>query len=57
VSGQAVRFPLIIQVKFDGDLITPSIGDEDFLSAVRSWSDSDQAEAVKRSDKFERDLD
>ncbi len=37
VSGQAVRFPLVIQVDFDHDLIPPNIGDEDFLSAVDEW--------------------
>jgi DNA helicase HerA-like ATPase len=49
VSGQAVRFPLLIQVAFDADLVTSAIGDEDFLSAVDAWKGSPQAAAVERS--------
>ncbi|MHB2029635.1 MAG: ATP-binding protein [Acidimicrobiales bacterium] len=37
VSGQAVRFPLLIQVDYDRDLLPPNIGDEDFLQAVSEW--------------------
>ena len=40
VSGQAVRFPLLIQVDYDADLIPPNIGDEDFLQAVSAWNES-----------------
>ena len=57
VSGQAVRFPLLVRVKFDADLVPQGIGDEDFLSAVAEWTDSTQAEAVERGDSFENDLD
>lgn len=56
VSGQAVRFPLVIQVDYDEDLTTPTLGDEDFLRAVAEWEQSPGAEAVRRSQKFERDL-
>lgn len=37
VSGQAVRFPLLVKVKFDDDLISKAIGDEDFLDALNRW--------------------
>lgn len=57
VSGQAVRFPLLVRVKFDEDLVPEGIGDEDFLAQVASWSDSPQAEAAERGDRFEEDLD
>ena len=57
VSGQAVRFPLLVRVKFDKDLVPDGIGDEDFLRAVASWSDSPQGEAADRGDSFEKDLD
>jgi DNA helicase HerA-like ATPase len=57
VSGQAVRFPLLLQVQFDHDLVTSSLGDEDFLSAVKNWKDSPDALAADRSEKFERELD
>ena len=46
VSGQAVRFPLLIQVKFDEDLISNSIGDEDFIDEVGAWKET--AETAKR---------
>ena len=56
VSGQAVRFPLLVRVKFDEDLVPDSIGDEDFLSAVATWSESVQAKAADRADSFEDEL-
>jgi DNA helicase HerA-like ATPase len=49
VSGQAVRFPLLIQVDFDPELVTQAIGDEDFLSAVKTWKSTPEAAAVERS--------
>jgi DNA helicase HerA-like ATPase len=49
VSGQAVRFPLLIQVEHDKDLVTPAIGDEDFLAAVKAWKSSPEGGAVARS--------
>lgn len=56
VSGQAVRFPLVIKVDFDDDLVPDSIGDEDFISAVEKWKSSDQAKANKLSEEFEKEL-
>lgn len=37
VSGQAVRFPLLVQVKFDSDLVSDAIGDENFIEEARRW--------------------
>lgn len=37
VSGQAVRFPLLVQIKFDSDLVSEAIGDEDFIEEARKW--------------------
>ena len=37
VSGQAVRFPLLVKVRFDDDLVSQAIGDEDFISEAASW--------------------
>ena len=37
VSGQAVRFPLLVKVKFDADLVSEAIGDEDFIGEASSW--------------------
>jgi DNA helicase HerA-like ATPase len=37
VSGQAVRFPLLVKVKFDEDLVSEAIGDEDFIGEAGRW--------------------
>jgi uncharacterized protein len=37
VSGQAVRFPLLVKVHFDEDLVSDAIGDEDFISDAAKW--------------------
>ncbi len=57
VSGQAVRFPLLIQVDFDRDLVTEAIADEDFLSAARAWKSSPEAERVRRSAAMVNELE
>jgi DNA helicase HerA-like ATPase len=45
VSGQAVRFPLLVKVDFDADLVSEAIGDEDFISEARSWKASSARDA------------
>jgi DNA helicase HerA-like ATPase len=37
VSGQAVPFPLLVKVKFDEDLVSEAIGDENFIEVAQSW--------------------
>jgi DNA helicase HerA-like ATPase len=37
VSGQAVRFPLLVKIDFDEDLVSHAIGDEDFISDAAKW--------------------
>lgn len=37
VSGQVVRFPLPVQIKWDQDLQLAEIGDEDFFDQVEAW--------------------
>lgn len=37
VSGQAVRFPLLVKVRFDADLVSEAIGDEDFIAEAGAW--------------------
>lgn len=53
ISGQAVRFPLVVRVDFDEELMTKSIGDEDFVQAVNDWSKSPEAAAMERGGKLE----
>ncbi|MFT3840753.1 MAG: ATP-binding protein [Myxococcaceae bacterium] len=50
ISGQAVRFPLLVQVKHDEDLETSVIGDEDFLSAAEDWAAGSEAAAARKTD-------
>jgi len=57
ISGQAVRFPLVIKIKWDRDLETKAIGDEDFLKAVHDWKESPAAERDERSEELMRELD
>lgn len=56
VSGQAVRFPLLIKVKFDEDLVTAEIGHEDFLAAVENWKGTAEAATVARSEAMIEEL-
>lgn len=56
VSGQAVRFPLIIQVKHDQELEMQAIGDENFIEAAERWERTDEAEASRLSQDLLDDL-
>jgi hypothetical protein len=38
VSGQAVRFPLPVQVRMDKDLLASELGDEDFFEQAEAWT-------------------
>lgn len=56
VSGQAVKFPLLVRVDFDRDLVSRAIGDEDFMDESARWKPSDDqkrkrqnSEVVQRS--------
>lgn len=57
VSGQAVRFPLLVQVQHDEELETTVIGDEDFIEAAARWSQGKQAKAAERTGQMLADLD
>ena len=57
VSGQAVRFPLVIKVDFDRELQTQAIGDENFLDAAKNWQESPEGEAAARTDNLLQELD
>jgi DNA helicase HerA-like ATPase len=37
VSGQAVRFPLLVQVRQDDELMFSTLGGEDFIQQARTW--------------------
>ncbi|HYD23782.1 MAG TPA: ATP-binding protein [Croceibacterium sp.] len=49
VSGQAVRFPLLVRVHFDAELVSEAIGDEDFIAEAQRWSPNKAREATARA--------
>jgi DNA helicase HerA-like ATPase len=57
ISGQAVRFPLVIQAHYERDLQMSAIGGENFLEAVGEWQRSPEAEAAQRCRKLLSELD
>ena len=57
ISGQAVRFPLVIQAHYERDLQVSGIGDENFLEAIGEWQRSPEGEAAERSRKLVSELD
>lgn len=57
VSGQGVRFPLLIQIEQDKDLELTGLADENFIKAASEWTSSKQADAAKRTAEFSKQLD
>lgn len=55
VSGQAVRFPMVIRIDWDKELMPPSIGDEEFLAAVKTW-EAERGESLVEHDSAMDDL-
>lgn len=54
VSGQAVRFPLLVKIDFDSDLVSTAIGDEDFISEAANWTpDPKRARAEEAYQAYE----
>ncbi|GAB1157863.1 ATP-binding protein [Paenibacillus illinoisensis] len=51
ISGQAVRFPLLVKIKLDDDLVPSTIGDENFIEQAKAWGQSVEAEEVAISNK------
>ncbi|ERM19947.1 ATP-binding protein [Brevibacillus laterosporus] len=51
ISGQAVRFPILVKIKMDEDLIPSTIGDENFIEQARAWGKSQEAEEVAISNE------
>ena len=56
VSGQGVRFPLLIQIERDKDLELPGM-DENFIEEAKNWKSSKQADAANRTKAFSKELD
>ncbi len=49
VSGQAVRFPLLVKIKMDEDLIYSDLGDENFMQQVSEWKPDKKAGVRSRA--------
>ncbi len=43
ISGQAVRFPLLVRIRMDEDLIYSDLGDENFLEQAARWKPDEHA--------------
>jgi hypothetical protein len=56
VSGQAVRFPLLVKVGFDDDLLSSAIGDEDFIDEAKRWERLPMQAIKVKSDEILRPL-
>ena len=56
VSGQTVRFPLVVKFDFDKELQTTVLGEEDFLAALSAWEKSEKASVAKKGLKMEEEL-
>ena len=57
VSGQAVRFPLLIKVKFDEDLVSDSIGDENFIGQVEGWEAPPEQQEKRKNNENIKQID
>jgi DNA helicase HerA-like ATPase len=47
VSGQAVRFPLLVKIQFDEELVGTRTGDENFILQAKEWK-PDRREGTRR---------
>ncbi len=56
VSGQAVRFPLHVQVKKDDDLMFTELGDENFIEQAQTWKAPPQARSNKATHEAAKKL-
>lgn len=56
VSGQAVRFPLVIQADFDPELVSSGVADEDFVAQAKEWDAGPKGQRVRKSEEMIREL-
>ncbi|WP_114766213.1 ATP-binding protein [Vibrio rhodolitus] len=57
ISGQAVKFPMLVQVNFNPELISDKIGNEDnFFSQVENFSLSTKQSVKQKNDERTKDL-
>jgi len=51
VSGQAVRFPVLVNIRMIADFQSPRLGTEDFISEVDGWRKPSAAHKLGESDR------
>jgi len=51
ISGQAVRFPLLVRIKMDEDLLYSDMTDEQFIQQAREWEPDSKSEVRERVSK------
>lgn len=51
VSGQAVRFPLLVKIRYDEDLLGSRTADENFIQRAREWRPDKRASSRERAAK------
>lgn len=56
VSGQAVRFPLLVKIKMDEDLRFDGLGDENFFQQVGEWKPDAKAPVRQRTADAAREI-
>lgn len=56
ISGQAVRFPLLVKIRMDDDLIYTDLGDENFLEQASKWKPDEHTGVRKRVDEHIKKL-
>lgn len=56
ISGQAVRFPLLVKIEFDRDLLSSAIGDEDFIDVVSKWKKTPAQERKSDNSELAREI-
>jgi DNA helicase HerA-like ATPase len=56
VSGQAVRFPLLVKIKMDDDLRYDGLGDENFIQQVNEWRPDEKATVRQRVAQNAREI-
>jgi len=49
ISGQAVRFPLLVKIRFDEDLVGSRTGDENFIKQAAEWKPDPKAAGRARA--------
>lgn len=56
VSGQSVRFPLLVKIEYDKDLEHSALGNENFIQQAREWSAPPDTESKRKAAQITQQL-